>query len=156
MEMNDQQLWKAAYGAYGSGYNKNGQRFSSLKDATIVDSTSKTTNHVSFESNGLQASLLKIDGQYIVTYRGSTDLADFKQDGDLINPNAAESSSQFKDAQAFIEQMKQLHPDFDPSQATYTGHSLGAALASYSAIKYNAKATVFSAPSCYNELNETE
>ncbi|WP_229718014.1 lipase family protein, partial [Ligilactobacillus salitolerans] len=48
--------------------------------------------------------------------------------------------------------MHRLHPGFDPQKATYTGHSLGASLATYAAVHYDAKATVFSAPSAYNEL----
>lgn len=152
-------MWYATVLSYQNKmYHVVGKKVSGIKKSKIVDSTSDSNgNHASYESHGLQASLIKVNGQYVVAARGTANEAqDFVADYDLTDPDAYKKPSQFKDFDRFIEKMQKLHPDFDPHKAVYTGHSLGGALASQAAVHYDAQASVFSAPSAYNQLNPME
>ncbi|MDA9471481.1 hypothetical protein [Enterococcus sp. 5H] len=62
--------------------------------------------------------------------------------------------SQFDTALDFAEQVKK-DPRFKNATFDYTGHSLGAGLASYVAAEFGEYATVFSAPNIYRLLSET-
>jgi hypothetical protein len=62
-------------------------------------------------------------------------------------------NSQFDTALAFAEQLKK-DPRFKNATFDYTGHSLGAGLASYVAAEFGEYATVFSAPNIYRLLSE--
>ncbi|MBO0474566.1 hypothetical protein JZO86_12745 [Enterococcus ureasiticus] len=62
-------------------------------------------------------------------------------------------NSQFDSAMAFAEQLKK-DPRFKKATFDYTGHSLGAGLASYVAAEFGEYATVFSAPNIYRLLSE--
>lgn len=62
-------------------------------------------------------------------------------------------NSQFDTALDFAEQVKK-DPRFQNATFDYTGHSLGAGLASYVAAEFGEYATVFSAPNIYRLLSE--
>lgn len=156
MSISSKKLWITAKYVYKTKYSDIGNYIPSVENSEIIDSTAKSQVHADFESHGLQASLIQIDGQYVVATRGTSDKTDFKQDADLNDPEAYQKASQFKDLACFLTEMQKEHPDFKPNEATYTGHSLGAALASFAAVHYRAEATVFSAPSAYNMLTPEE
>lgn len=132
MEITDEKLWEVSKLLYTKQYKEIETNYAHI-NLNIMDSTSKSKKHLSYESHGLQASLIKVNGQYVVAARGTSGKGDYIQDLDLTDPDAYQKKSQFTDFQRFIEKMHQLHPDFDPRKAIYTGHSLGGALATKAA-----------------------
>ncbi|HIW89399.1 MAG TPA: hypothetical protein H9869_05960 [Candidatus Ligilactobacillus excrementipullorum] len=74
MCITDEILWKAAKDVYRPDYNKLEKFIDKPTQAEgyYVDSTSDLSgNHASYESHGLQASLIKVNGQYVVAARGT-------------------------------------------------------------------------------------
>ncbi|WEV56437.1 hypothetical protein [Ligilactobacillus acidipiscis] len=146
MSISDKTLWYMAKEVYGSRYKKVGFKISVVNSsAKIIDSTSDINgNHASYESYGLQASLIKVNGQYVVAARGTANEGkDFAADYDLTDPDGYKKPSQFKDFNRFIEKMHKLHPDFEPHKAVYTGHSLGGTLATQAAVHYEKYALIY-------------
>lgn len=135
---------------------------SPIKVATSTGSSEESKNL--YEKNGLQASVVNDNGQYTVVFRGSQGATsapgqkDWIQDIGLNDPYAYEySNSQFRDAANWIQDMQsQGKLPQDMSQVTFTGHSLGGALAQYAAVKYSGTAYSFSGPSPYNMLSPEE
>ncbi|USS90283.1 lipase family protein [Fructilactobacillus carniphilus] len=147
--LSDKTLWNFSKDVYGDSYKKLKKYMPYNRNAIVIG----TTAHTNFEAHGLQASLIKVDGQYVVACRGTAgQLSDFVQDGELANPEAYKQSSQFTDLRGFVNKMQKKY-GFNPKNLVFTGHSLGGALASYGAVTYNARATTFSAPKSYNELS---
>ncbi|GAB2025408.1 hypothetical protein OfM1_14790 [Lactovum odontotermitis] len=161
-----------AKGVYQNSEYSVNDKLGTDTQAKVIGSTSENT--AKFESNGLQASIVKVDGQTVVAFRGSQDM-----DTSMLNPdvsqrtdgakdwdtdlglNSAEGytkDSQFKDADKWLKEQQKsgVLKGVDMNQVTFTGHSLGGALASYEAVRYEAKGVVFSAPSAYNMLTPSE
>lgn len=146
--------------------------FENTKDKpyTVIDSTHGTD----YESQGLQASVVVGNdanghpdpNQKVVVIRGSNGMTnpdgqkDWGQDLGLNDPLGYEEDSQFKDAVDYVDSQIAAGnisiEDIQSGKVTFTGHSLGGAIASYLAEKYGGEATVFSAPSAYNMLNPEE
>lgn len=140
------------------------------KPYTVIDSTHGTD----YENQGLQASVVVGNdangnpdpNQKVVVIRGSEPFGDpegnkdWGQDLGLNDSQAYKKDSQFKDAVDYVESQIAAGnisvEDIQSGKVTFTGHSLGGAVASYLAEKYGGEATVFSAPSAYNMLNPEE
>ncbi|MDR0299182.1 MAG: hypothetical protein LBI13_03755, partial [Streptococcaceae bacterium] len=135
----------------------------------VIASTGDTQESKNtFEQNGLQASVVNVDGQVTVVFRGSEALTtnfgqqnyDWAQDVGFNDPYGYEKgNSQIKDAAAWIASEQQPGGALygvDMSQVTFTGHSLGGGLASWAAVHYEGTGVVFSAPSTYNMLTPEE
>ncbi|GBG95470.1 hypothetical protein LFYK43_19290 [Ligilactobacillus salitolerans] len=93
MTISDKLLWYVSQDEYQPIYNKLQKSFPDLPDdSRVIDSTSKLHTHSSYESHGLQASLIKVNGQYVVAARGTSGAGDAKQDFDLTDPDATRKS----------------------------------------------------------------
>ena len=119
-----------------------------------------STSGTSYENNGLQASVIKIDNQTVVDFRSSQSMGtteenkDWATDAGLNNPQGyQDASSQFKDADAWIKHEQQAgNLPKDMSRLFFTGYSLGGSLAQYEATKNDAYAVSFTGPSLWNML----
>ena len=82
------------------------------------------------------------DGNIVIAYRGSDDVADIKSDLEMIN--GTKLPEQFYDAEQFYEDMRAKNPD---TKIVLTGHSLGGALSQLvAAHNEEAFAVTFNAP----------
>jgi hypothetical protein len=116
-----------------------------------------------FENHGLQASLYEVNGQKVMVFRGSQGMTnsegfkDWQQDFLLNDSNANRyKDSQFSDYKRWIQRLVSdgIIAESDLKKITYTGHSLGGALAIAAAVEFDGKGVVFSAPNPYNALSE--
>lgn len=135
-----------------------------LNKHPVTSSTHDASNEVEggfydYEQNGLQASMVDAgNGEKVIAFRGTkAGDGDVGQDLGLNDSNAYQSEeAQFQDAKAYVDYLissgQVSERDIMDGKVTFTGHSLGGALASYVAIEYGGQATVYSAPSCYNWL----
>ncbi|MBC1318514.1 lipase family protein [Listeria booriae] len=85
--------------------------------------------------------------------RGSQELADWETNASLATKKMPEYGDQFFDYQEFI---KGTLRSYDTEEFSFTGHSLGGALAQYGAVKYNKQATTFAAARSFNKLTAEE
>ncbi|MDR0898810.1 MAG: DUF2974 domain-containing protein [Lactobacillaceae bacterium] len=123
-----------------------------IKDSTFQD--------IKLESNGLQANLAQVNGQKVISFRGTetSESNDLSTDAGLNNPLAyQDSNNQFIDAKKYVQRLLDkgliTQKEITSGKVTFTGHSLGGAIASYTAVNFGGNATVFSAPSAYNYLS---
>ena len=102
-----------------------------------------STQGTNYEKNGLQASVVNDHGQYTAVLRGLQSMGttegnnDWLTDVGLNNPQGyQDASSQFKDADAWINHEQQVgNLPKDMSQLIFTAYSLGGGLAQYEAAK---------------------
>ena len=147
-----------ASGEYQNSEYAVGDKLGSKTQTPVLTSTAEDPKK--YENNGLQGSIVKVKGQTVVVFRGSQSMGttegnkDWLTDAGLNNPQGyQDASSQFKDADAWINQEQQAgNFPKDLSNVTFTGHSLGGGLAQYEAAKNDAYAVSFSGPSPWNML----
>lgn len=136
---------------------------------TNLDDSSKwvTINSIN-KQNGLQAAAVVPYQEYIdvcsgktkeftniiFTSRGSEDKADWSTNlTDLPKHKLPEQDSQFKEYNNFVNTTLSKHTTKNYS---FTGHSLGGALAQYEAVKHTKPAVTFAAARSFNKLTPDE
>lgn len=82
------------------------------------------------DDNGFHAKAFVKDKQVIIAFRGSDDVADLKVDHQML---AGRLPAQFGNANQFVQQLKETHPN---CEIIVTGHSLGGSLAELTASKH--------------------
>lgn len=148
---------------------------------TVISSTNENDlgpepekpHQTDLEDNGMQASVIATKGtaeepeEIVIAFRGSESpktkegRKDWGQDAGMRDDDAYKAEeAQFLDAKAYIDELIAngtiTIEDIQSGRVTFTGHSLGGALASYCAVVYGGQAEAFNAPSCYNWFNEEE
>lgn len=94
-------------------------------------------NYYYNKNDGFDSYVYKKDDKVVIVYRGTDDRADVLDDLRMAFRNY---SSQFKDAQAVYEKVKQNHPN---SKIYVTGHSLGGSLSQLVGTLNNIPAVTF-------------
>ncbi|WP_159458317.1 Mbeg1-like protein [Listeria sp. ILCC792] len=155
--MTDEGNFKLSQWVYSDSKLKVGKTIK-IKDGTWT--TIKSIN----SSNGLQAVAVVPTKEYqaykagksnhfskvVFVSRGSEELADWKQNAKLINNKV---DDQFKSYESFVNQFLK---DYQVDDYSFTGHSLGGALAQYEAVKHTKNAVTFAAARAYNKLTPEE
>lgn len=105
----------------------------------LVDPTQLGLLDEQFNNGSFSASLYfnSQTNEYVLVFRGTDDLADWK---DNLLQAMGNSTSQYRQAVALAQSINLLLPN---ATLTVTGHSLGGGLASAAALSINAPATVF-------------
>lgn len=158
MTVTDQNYFTMAKSVYEDSRLQPGSTFK-LKDGSKW-ATVKSIN----SSNGLQAVAIVPIKEYqayksgknthfskvVFVSRGSEELADWKQNANLVNNKV---DGQFKSYHDFVNQFLK---DYQVADYSFTGHSLGGALAQYEAVKHVKPAVTFAAARAYNKLTTEE
>lgn len=158
MRINDASNYELSTKVYRDNFLKAGSSIDLLSDgkwATVKSINSK---------NGLQAVAVVPTKEYqaykqgkskhfskvVFVSRGSEELADWKQNAKLLDNKV---DSQFKSYDGFVNHFLK---DYQVDDYSFTGHSLGGALAQYEAVKHTKQAVTFAAARSYNKLTDTE
>ncbi|MBA3926675.1 hypothetical protein [Listeria rustica] len=105
------------------------------------------------EYNDWKSGKLKEFSHIIFASRGSQEAKDFVVDAKLATPSKPEAGDQFYDYDQFVSKTISKYTTKDYS---FTGHSLGGALAQYESVKHLKPATTFAAARSFNKLTDEE
>ncbi|WP_051999432.1 hypothetical protein [Listeria cornellensis] len=160
MKLTDESYFKLSQLVYDDKYLDKGTRISigegQFVAANSINSKESGLQAVAFvplkEYRNFKAGKAKSYDTMVFVSRGTepTKLKDVKADVGLLS---SKTKGQFDDYDRFVHATLKK---YDVRDYSFTGHSLGGALAQYEAVKHTKPATTFAAARAYHKLTDAE
>lgn len=137
----------------GANINLQNEKWITLDSINTKDSLQAVAVVPLNEYKVWKSGKLKEFSHIIFASRGSQEAKDFVVDAKLATPSKPEAGDQFYDYDQFVSKTINKYTTKDYS---FTGHSLGGALAQYESVKHLKPATTFAAARSFNKLTDEE